>query len=48
MEFEQKIKSKRDLWKQSLDESRAAPCPRDVVLKNGSHREGERENTPVK
>jgi hypothetical protein len=27
---------------------RTTPCPRDAVLRNGSRREGERENTPVK
>jgi hypothetical protein len=29
----------------TLDDSRMAPCPRDVDLKNGSRRKGEREHT---
>jgi hypothetical protein len=29
-------------------QSRTAPCPRDVNLRNGSHRKGERESTLAK
>jgi hypothetical protein len=46
--FEQRIENKNNMWKQNTHQSRMTSYPKDADLRNGSHREGERENTPEK